>query len=110
MVSARDPNRIFGVLSELFLVWKESPDLRLGQLLCNLAGSDLFYLEDENLIARMRERRSAEWYCEWDGRRAEGATVRRCDEWQLPQKDTQGLGACNKDGCEPPYPSGLLQG
>lgn len=87
---ARNPNRMFTVLSELFLVWKESPDLRLGQLLSNLANtSDLFYLEDENMVARMRE---------W---RAFGA---------LPQEDTHGLGACDKDGCQSADPSGLLQG
>src|SRR5262245_60411451 len=43
----RDANRIPPILDALRLLWIENSDLRLGQLLINLAKtSDLFYLED----------------------------------------------------------------
>lgn len=51
----RDPKRIPRVLKTLGEAWKKCPELRLGQLLVNLAtisqisGPDIFYVEDENL-------------------------------------------------------------
>ena len=49
--TGRDPNRINEVLSKIETVWRQYPDLRLGQLLVNVCCSyDLFMLEDENLM------------------------------------------------------------
>lgn len=47
----RDPKRIERVLSLIEVLWKRNPDLRLGQLVCNLALRDenVFYLEDDKL-------------------------------------------------------------
>ena len=55
----RDPKRIEDVLFELKYYWKRHPDMRLGQILDNLAknlakikkgSEDVFYLEDETLF------------------------------------------------------------
>lgn len=51
---ARDPARIPGVLHELGTYWAEHPDLRLGQIVANLARAarqDPYYIEDETLVA-----------------------------------------------------------
>lgn len=45
----RDPARIDKLLVRLARVWKQVPDLRLGQIIQNTS-SDVFYAEDENLI------------------------------------------------------------
>lgn len=46
----RNPMRIRMTLSLVALVWEEYPDLRLGQLLLNVAGeADLYQLEDDIL-------------------------------------------------------------
>ena len=55
----RDPQRIEEILAELSRIWKEHPDTRLGQLLIGCADGDaekLFYLEDEVLLEKLRER------------------------------------------------------
>jgi uncharacterized protein YihD (DUF1040 family) len=55
---ARDPERIDNILSLVRSVWKNHPDMRLAQLLCNLLDPDpnrLFYIEDERLIAALEE-------------------------------------------------------
>lgn len=53
--TGRDAGRIQGVLSELEKVWKQYPDMRLGQLLVNVCGDkDLFAIEDENLLERLQ--------------------------------------------------------
>jgi uncharacterized protein YihD (DUF1040 family) len=51
----RDPQRIDRILEQLEIAWKKSPDLRLGQLLINVAGyggakveNNLFYYEDDS--------------------------------------------------------------
>jgi hypothetical protein len=47
----RDPNRIPEVLEALRKVWEQCPDLRLGQLLVNVAGPhDIFPLEDAQWV------------------------------------------------------------
>lgn len=49
----RDPNRIDAFLSRLGDVWRQVPDWRFGQLMCNTlgyAGPDPFYTEDDTLI------------------------------------------------------------
>ena len=55
----RDPNRIDAILSDLKTVWEACPDLRLGQLLVNLAKPEgavpqIFYLEDSDLHEKIR--------------------------------------------------------
>jgi len=46
----RDPKRIPKVLAKIQAYWERNPDLRLGQLVSNLAGNeDVFYVEDYNL-------------------------------------------------------------
>lgn len=47
----RDINRIDSILEKLGNIWKEYPDLRLGQLICNIIKDPaLYYIEDEQLI------------------------------------------------------------
>ena len=47
----RDINRIDKILEEIKLIWKNVPDLRLGQLLLNvLQDPALYYVEDDQLI------------------------------------------------------------
>ena len=62
----RDPERIDRILSLIKAYWNTYPDLRLGQMLSNLAadnekrqgiisvGQDPFYLEDEELEETLR--------------------------------------------------------
>jgi len=46
----RDPKRIPVLLAKIQAFWEKNPDLRLGQLVSNLAGNeDVFYVEDYNL-------------------------------------------------------------
>lgn len=54
----RDPNRIPDILAKVELLWKDSPDLRLMQLLMNVIGSEapcpqLYYLEDDELRKKL---------------------------------------------------------
>ena len=54
----RDPKRISGLLKALGKVWRDTPDLRLGQIIvsaANLSGRqvvcpEIFHLEDEDLL------------------------------------------------------------
>lgn len=49
--TGRDKGRIPEVLARIETVWKQFPDLRLGQLLLNVCGpQDLFSIEDEELM------------------------------------------------------------
>lgn len=51
----RDINRIDNILKELGNIWKEVPDLRLGQLLLNVARDpELYYIEDKELVDKLR--------------------------------------------------------
>ena len=53
----RDPARIDLIIDELGNFWKKNPDLRLGQIICNLLiynSSDLFYIEDDVLLNQLR--------------------------------------------------------
>lgn len=53
--SGRDPGRINAVLTELELVWRQYPDMRLGQLLTNVCGRvPLFSIEDEMILERLQ--------------------------------------------------------
>ncbi len=52
----RNPDRIEPLLELLEQRWKDSPDLRLGQLLHALAEEDdIFYYEDTELAAALAE-------------------------------------------------------
>jgi uncharacterized protein YihD (DUF1040 family) len=54
----RDPKRIPKVLEEIEKAWTKFPDLRLGQLIDNIVSRSpcpLFYIEDEDLIGRIRK-------------------------------------------------------
>ena len=58
----RDPERIDDILRRLKLVWKENPDLRLGQLLLSVIKMDrLFYVEDEKLILLLEDYFMGDW-------------------------------------------------
>jgi hypothetical protein len=51
----RNPKRIPDVLRRLEKVWREHPDLRLGQIVSNatssiMASTDPFYVEDDQMI------------------------------------------------------------
>lgn len=52
----RDPDRIDKVLDELKDIWKEMPDLRLGQLILNAVQDPaLYYIEDRALIKKIKD-------------------------------------------------------
>jgi hypothetical protein len=52
----RDIGRIDKVLNEVGEVWKQVPDLRLGQLLLNvLQDPALYYVEDNQLVLHLKE-------------------------------------------------------
>ena len=52
----RDKYRIDIILNQIHEIWLNYPDIRLGQLLLNATkDSELYYLEDENLIKKLEE-------------------------------------------------------
>jgi len=52
----RNVNRISMILDGIRLIWEEYPDLRLGQLICNVVRDpELYYIEDEDLIKELKE-------------------------------------------------------
>lgn len=52
----RDINRIDKILEEIKLIWKNVPDLRLGQLLLNvLQDPALYYVEDDQLVDYLKK-------------------------------------------------------
>ena len=54
--SGRDASRINTVLTDLEIVWRQFPDMRLGQLLISICGRrDLFSIEDEELLDRLQQ-------------------------------------------------------
>jgi hypothetical protein len=54
----RNPERIDEILITIARIWKERPELRLCQLLesCYPGKHCLFYVEDDDLKARLRDR------------------------------------------------------
>lgn len=56
----RNPERIPDILEKLEALWINYPDMRLGQLLVNLAPprlhNDIFYWEDEDLEKALDDR------------------------------------------------------
>ena len=58
----RNPERIDNILERLKVVWKENPDLRLGQLLLAVIKMDrLFYIEDETLMQALENYFLGDW-------------------------------------------------
>lgn len=51
----RDAKWMAAVVGELEAAWKRTPDLRFGQLLINVFGMDFYYVEDAELVERVRE-------------------------------------------------------
>lgn len=52
----RDVNRIDKILEQIGRVWKQYPDLRLGQLLLNVLGDPmLYYAEDAEIVMALRD-------------------------------------------------------
>lgn len=52
----RDVNRIDVILSEIKNIWEKYPDLRLGQLICNVVRDPaLYYIEDKKLVEKLKE-------------------------------------------------------
>ncbi|MEE1101315.1 MAG: hypothetical protein U0K86_07520 [Agathobacter sp.] len=50
----RNPDRIEKVLKIVKLTWIESPDLRLGQLICIASkNTDIFAIEDDDLVNQL---------------------------------------------------------
>lgn len=64
----RDPNRIDNILYELGKIWKENPDLRLGQMITNLLIPDyrLYHMEDNELIKELKT-----YYCKKEQNKVE---------------------------------------
>ena len=52
----RDPKRIDELLAEVSRVWKQYPDMRLGQLLIVAANEehDIFNVEDDKMLKGLR--------------------------------------------------------
>ena len=52
----REAKRIDIILQELSNLWHKYPDLRLGQLICNVIRDPaLYYIEDDKLIEVLKE-------------------------------------------------------
>lgn len=52
----RNPNRIDRILNEIRTIWKQYPDLRLGQLILNVIENPaLYYIEDEELVELLKQ-------------------------------------------------------
>ena len=52
----RDINRIDEVLDKIKTIWKNNPDLRLGQLISNvLQDPALYYCEDDMLVKYLED-------------------------------------------------------
>jgi hypothetical protein len=54
----RDPARIEKLLARLAAVWREHPDLRLGQLVVDVVNAaepapTIFYVEDDEFLRRL---------------------------------------------------------
>jgi uncharacterized protein YihD (DUF1040 family) len=60
----RNPDRIPEVLDAVEERWRESPDLRLGQLLWTITNEDPFGVEDDELLRALDEELSCPYYVE----------------------------------------------
>ena len=51
----KDSNGISPTLDQLKSLWQKNPDLRLGQLICNVIQDPcLYYIEDKDLIKTLQ--------------------------------------------------------
>jgi uncharacterized protein YihD (DUF1040 family) len=50
----RDPRRIARMLLLIGVIWKDNPDLRLCQLIGNVAPYDNYHVEDDDLEKRLK--------------------------------------------------------
>lgn len=64
--AVRNPDRIPEVLDAVAERWRESPDLRLGQLLYAIADGDPFGVEDDALLAELDAELSCPYHVEDD--------------------------------------------
>lgn len=46
----RDSDRIYKFCDALASVWSRYPDMRFGQLIVNVLGTDPFYIEDDKSL------------------------------------------------------------
>lgn len=54
--SPRDPERIDKVLSVIRSIWKDQPDLRLGQLIVNaIHQQNLYHIEEDALVEALED-------------------------------------------------------
>lgn len=52
----RDKERIDVILNQIQEIWERFPDLRLGQLIGNVAeGPYLYYIEDDQLVEQLKK-------------------------------------------------------
>lgn len=52
----RDVTRIEPMLEELKSVWEQYPDLRLGQLICDIVPENkLYYVEDDMMLEQIKK-------------------------------------------------------
>lgn len=52
----RGVTRIEPMLEELKSVWEQYPDLRLGQLICDIVPEDkLYYVEDDMMLEQIKK-------------------------------------------------------
>jgi uncharacterized protein YihD (DUF1040 family) len=56
----RNPNRIKPLLKLIEEIWEKYPDLRLCQLIGNVAPYDNYHVEDDDLKNRLKEMYCAE--------------------------------------------------
>lgn len=53
---AREISRIEPMLDEFRKLWEKYPDLRFGQLVCNIVlENQLFYVEDDIMLERIQD-------------------------------------------------------
>jgi uncharacterized protein YihD (DUF1040 family) len=58
----RNEERIPEVLNAIEAYWYEHPDLRLGQLIDNLADRNTFAIEDDELMRQLDDELSCEYF------------------------------------------------
>jgi len=52
----KNKNRIDPIIEIITRLWKNNPDLRLGQLFCNVVpGENLYYISDEMLVETLKD-------------------------------------------------------
>ena len=52
----RDPGRIDKILDDIKSIWKKHPDMRLGQLLCNVIPETyMYFVEDDSMIDAVKK-------------------------------------------------------